>query len=682
MIATLAWLLMAAAQDGPSVDLRHGDLKVSENRRFLVHADGTPFFWLGDTAWELFHRLTREETERYLENRRAKRFTVIQAVALAELDGLNAPNAYGQKPLVDNDPLKPNEEYWKHVDWVVKKAEEKGLYIGLLPTWGDKVTKMWGVGPEIFNVENTRAYGKWIATRYKDASNLIWINGGDRPADKSAEIWRALAAGLREGDGGRHLITFHPPGGRTSSAWFHNDDWLALNMLQTGHSRNTDSAARIDADYRREPTKPVLDGEPTYEDHPLSFNPKNGYATALDVRKYLYWDLFAGACGHTYGCHNIWQMWTPDRKPISWAHTPWTESLDLPAAGQLRHARALLESRPYLSRIPDQSMVVSGDRVRATRGDGYALVYFPYGKPATLALGKVSGEKLNAWWMDPRDGTHLPIGEIANTGSREFVPPSSDLDWVLVLDDASRKFALLGVKGNLPPTVTLGSPGALTAPASVTLIATASDADGQVAKVEYFVGTDKIGEGAAATWKVEQPGYYLLSARATDDRGATSTSTVKVAVGPLDFVFHRGINLNGPALTIDGHAWEGKDAPDVGYTGNAFENQAVPLVPPTDPARATMLRSSIFDPKGSNVVVKGLPAGIVQVYLYIWEDNDPATFDISLQGAVVETGVVSGKAGEWKKLGPWVASVKDGSLKIQCSAGDANLSGLEIWRLK
>ena len=230
--------------------------------------------------------------------------------------------------------------------------------------------------------------------------------------------------------------------------------------------------------------------------------------------------------------------------------------------------------------------------------------------------------------------------------------------------------------------MTLEAPGPLTAPASVTLTATAADADGKVARIEYFLGAEKIGEGPTATWKAEKPGSYDVSARATDDHGATATSSLRVMVGPLDFVFHRAINLNGPALTIDGHAWEGKDAPDYGFTGSAFENQAVPLVPATDPERSTMLRSSVYDPKGSNVTVKGLPAGLVQVYLYIWEDNDPATFDVTVQGSVVEAGVVSGKAGEWRKLGPYVTESRDGALKIACSPGDANLSGLEVWRLK
>ena len=138
---------------GPSADFSHGKLKVSDNKRFLVYEDGTPFYYLGDTGWELFHRLNKEETEKYLENRRAKGFTVIQAVALAELDGLNTPNAEGNKPLIDNDPLKPNEAYFAHVDWVIKKAEEKGIFIGLLPTWGDKVDPRNGVKVRRYSIK-------------------------------------------------------------------------------------------------------------------------------------------------------------------------------------------------------------------------------------------------------------------------------------------------------------------------------------------------------------------------------------------------------------------------------------------------------------------------------------------------------------------------------------------------
>ena len=257
--------------------IAEGQLRVSENNRFLQTEDGRPFFWLGDTAWELFHRLTREEAEKYLKNRADKGFTVIQAVALAELDGLHDPNPYGELPLENDDPTKPREAYFQHVDFIIRKAEQLGLYVGLLPTWGDKVFKdRWGTGPEIFTVENAKVYGKWIGNRYKNQKNIIWILGGDRnPRNESdVAIWRAMAAGIEEGVGGHHkaLMTFHPQpnsledGG--SSKWFHKDAWLDFNMFQTGHCRENNVWDLMNFVYRLTPVKPVLDGETLYEDHP------------------------------------------------------------------------------------------------------------------------------------------------------------------------------------------------------------------------------------------------------------------------------------------------------------------------------------------------------------------------------------------------------------------------------
>src|SRR3954447_13783215 len=147
-------------------------LKVSDNKRFLVTADGKPFFYLGDTAWELFHRLAREEAEAYLKNRAPKGFTHIPAVILAEEDGLHAPNANGDVPLIGDDPAKPNEKYFEHVDFIVKRAGELGLYIGMLPTWGDKWNLGKRTGPEIFTPENAGSYARWLAMRYKTATNI------------------------------------------------------------------------------------------------------------------------------------------------------------------------------------------------------------------------------------------------------------------------------------------------------------------------------------------------------------------------------------------------------------------------------------------------------------------------------------------------------------------------------
>ena len=442
-------------------------LKVSENKRFLVKEDGSPFFWLGDTAWELFHRLNREEADRYLKNRADKGFTVIQAVALAELEGHADPNPYGHLPLTDLDPSKPavkdgpNNDYWDHVDYVVDKANSLGLTIGFLPTWGrywhDK-TKEAGDKP-LFNAQNAAAYGEWLGKRYKDRPNIVWVVGGDRTVenDEQKEVIRAMARGLRKGDGGAHLITFHPRGGSGSAEVFHNDDWLDFNMRQNGHV--IEFTGRYDAtavDYARTPVKPVLDGEPIYEDHPVSFNiQKLGHSTAADVRRPLYWNLFQGAFGHTYGHHSVWQMYGEKRKPINAPLMPWSEAIDQPGAGQMQYGRKLIESRPFLTRVPDDGVIVpdkvptnvpgaGSRRFVATRdADGtYAMVYAPISRPFSVRMDKIKGGKVKAWWFNPRNGEAAAIGEFPNTGTRQFSPPEKGetLDWVLVLDDASKNY--------------------------------------------------------------------------------------------------------------------------------------------------------------------------------------------------------------------------------------------------
>jgi hypothetical protein len=462
----LFWLLLAALAlaSSPPAQAALPKLQVSENRRFLATEDGRPFFYLGDTAWELFHRLNREEADRYLEDRAKKGFNVVQAVALAELDGLNAPNAYGHRPLVNNNPLQPdikegpNNDYWDHVDYIINKANSLGIYVGLLPTWGDKWNKKWGVGGLQFTPDMAAAYGEWLGKRYRD-KGILWILGGDRPVenDEHRAIIRAMARGLRQGDGGAHLMTFHPPGGAGSSQWFHQEDWLDFNMRQNGHA--VDYTGRYDqtrADYNRTPIKPVIDGEPIYEDHPINFAAdKQGHSTAADVRRPFYWDVFSGACGHTYGHHSVWQMWATNHQPINNPLMPWHEAIQQPGAAQMQHGKRLILSRPYFTRIPDDDVIVT-DRVAtsvpgagryrfvATRDSAgsYAMVYAPLGRAFKVRMNKITGPTVRAWWFNPRTGAAQRIGEFPNTGERTFVPPDAGevLDWVLVLDDAAKNY--------------------------------------------------------------------------------------------------------------------------------------------------------------------------------------------------------------------------------------------------
>jgi hypothetical protein len=444
-------------------------LKVSDNKRFLVTEDGKPFFYLGDTAWELFHRLNRDQADRYLEKRAKQGFTIIQAVAVAELEGHTDPNPYGNVPFLELDPTRPDKDYWAHVDYIVDKANKLGLTIGFLPTWGsywhDKVRN----GKPLFTPANAAVYGEWLGQRCKEKA-VIWILGGDRSvdSDEQKEIIRAMARGLRKGDGGAHLMTFHPVGGAGSSQWFQNDDWLDFNMRQNGHvAEFTGRYAKTRIDYGRKPIKPVVDGEPLYEDHPLSFNAKAlGHSLAADVRRPLYWDLFSGACGHTYGHHSVWQMWQPGRTPINSPLMPWSKALDQPGANQMQYARQLLESRPFLTRIPDDSLVVTDAVPTSVPGEGryrfvgtrdssgsYALIYVPGGRPFKVRMDKISGAKVKAWWFNPRNGEPTAIGEFANTGEREFTSPDAGdgLDWVLVLDDAAEKFPPPGQSKGVGP---------------------------------------------------------------------------------------------------------------------------------------------------------------------------------------------------------------------------------------
>ncbi|MBC8138030.1 MAG: glycoside hydrolase family 140 protein [Fibrella sp.] len=423
-------------------------LRVSENRRFLQQSDGTPFFYLGDTAWELFHRLSFEEADHYLTDRAAKGFTVIQCVALAELDGIRTPNENGDTPFINEDPTQPNEAYWKHVDCVIARIAELGMVSGVLPTWGDKWNKAWGAGPEFFTPENARTYGHFLGSRYKDTPSLLWILGGDRSIDNETHlaIIRAMSAGITAGDGGAHLQTFHPQGQQTSSQHLHNDDWLAFNMYQTGHMFDRDNYNSVAADFTLTPTKPCLDAEPGYEDHPNAWKPETGYFDDYECRKWLWWAVLAGACGHTYGCHPIWQFYEKGkREPVGYVRNNWQDALHFPGSSQMRHAKDLLLTHPYFSRIPDQSLIVSDTydgkpvrthHIQASRDENgtYAIVYSASGQPFTVDMTKFSGTA-KAAWFDPRSGKTESIGEFTNTGTQEFTPPGNGRgsDWVLTL---------------------------------------------------------------------------------------------------------------------------------------------------------------------------------------------------------------------------------------------------------
>jgi hypothetical protein len=224
----------------------------------------------------------------------------------------------------------------------------------MMPAWGDKLVgahaeNWFADGPFIINSDNGRAYSRWLANRYKQQPNIIWVLGGDKLPVGFEATWQAMAAGLQEGDGGAHLISFYPRGDHSSSEWFHAERWLNFNMLMSNHKRrDLDNGAMIARDYALEPPKPCMDASPRYEDHPIGWKTANGYFDDNDVRQAAYWAVFAGAAGHTYGANPVWQMMAPGRRGISSPRRSWYEALDLPGAWNMLVLRRLMESRPLL----------------------------------------------------------------------------------------------------------------------------------------------------------------------------------------------------------------------------------------------------------------------------------------------------------------------------------------------
>jgi hypothetical protein len=422
-------------------------LRVSENGRYLEWNDGKPFFYLGDTAWELFHRLDREEANLYLQNRAEKGFTVIQAVVLAERDGLNDPNPYGAAPLIDNDPAKPNEEYFEHVDFIVDRAASLGLVMGILPTWGSYWSSL---NPDnvIFDEKNAYVYGLFLGKRYIDKP-IVWILGGDRNITNDTErrIVQAMAKGLKDGDQGNHLITFHPMGPGLSSDYFHEAAWLDFNMFQSSHgAHDHDNGLFAAHDYGLTPAKPTIDGEPRYEHIQVGFYfdgfNRHDRFDDYDARQAAYWSILSGACGHTYGNNNIWQMYSEEHSPVLGASVPWYEAIDHPGAFQMGMLRKLFTKWSFHKLVPDTEIIVDGPesggaKIKAALAtDGtYLIVYSPRGAQFTIDKSKLNGNRLAEIWFDPRYGVEYKIHASGTKGIQTYTPPTNGRgnDWILII---------------------------------------------------------------------------------------------------------------------------------------------------------------------------------------------------------------------------------------------------------
>ena len=456
----------------------NGRLKVSANSQYLVHENGTPFFWLGNTAWLMPERLNRDEVEFYLNREREEGYNVEQIQVLNAIPTYNIYGAQANDDTFDfnqftNSPQTSSSSpwrgigrgssygYWEHLDYIVDMAASQGIYIAMDCIWGSQISKM--------TPGKAAKYGQFLGERYKDKPNIIWMIGGDIMGDKGMESWDALARAIRAADP-NHLMTFHPRG-RTTSAWWYNDrEWLDFNMFQSGHRRygqrngdgdytirdNTeednwryvgmsfgDPAEQIEGREVKGPRKPVIDGEPSYEDIPQGLHDfSQPRWQDCDVRRYAYWAVFAGCFGHTYGHNSIMQFMRPGVLPSFGAEKPWWDALNDPGYRQMKYLKKLMTALPFTEGRCDQSVIASAngeryDRLIATRGNDYLLVYNYSGRPMTVDLTKISGKKKKVWLMNPADGSLKYLGEYDNKKA-DFA--SNPGDRVLIAVDTQKNY--------------------------------------------------------------------------------------------------------------------------------------------------------------------------------------------------------------------------------------------------
>ena len=441
----------------------NGKLMVSSNNRYLQFENGRPFFWLGDTGWLVPQHLDRSEVEYYFNKCRRAGYNMVQ---IQVMDAVPSYNIYGQQSLPYGwDFSKADPEgvysYWDHLDYIVRKAEQNGIYIGMVAIWGSQVQA------GNINAEQAKAYGKFLAERYKNNPNIIWIIGGDIQGNIHPEVWDALATSIKSIDN-KHLMTFHPRGRYTSAKWWSKASWMDFHTFQSGHrkygqrmgnkdypipdSAEEDNWMYVDSTWAYKPIKPVLDDEPSYEDIPKGLHDANEARWQdYDVRRYAYWSVFAGSCGHTYGHNAIMQMLKPGY-PTGYGSDgtvkSWYQALEDPGYNQMQYITDLMLSFPYFERVPDQSIIVGKngvkyDRLIATRGKDFMLIYNYNSNVMKIDLRKISGKKKLLWWFNPSDGAISFIGTADNkiiTVSPQIEKSDKVNDRVLIAIDAEKNY--------------------------------------------------------------------------------------------------------------------------------------------------------------------------------------------------------------------------------------------------
>jgi len=405
----------ARPMKSPLIPSRVAPIRISPNGRYFVDRSGSPWFWLGDTQWHLFRSFKLEDVQAIIQNRKAKGFGAL-LIMLMGYEGDPVANVHGDLPWIDNDPSRPNERYFEHVDAAMRIACELDM-IQVLGVYHKSQARYHTPG-------KAEALATWIARRYRDVPQIIWSMYPEA-RNQYAPVVQAIARGLQHGDGGAHMISVHPDPSPQSSSFLHDQPWLAFNMLQTCIDIEL-IQPMVAADYGMTPIKPVVMAEGGYEG--VEFNRP---FTPLDIRRQAWWTHLAGG-HHVYGHNDHYRL----------LHQ-WREWIDAPGSLHLRTFRDIATSlKAWWNLIPDQSIIASSADVGAdltvaarSQASDWALVYFASPGSRTIRMDRIrSADTIVTSWIHPITGDRSMAGEFPYTKPVEFTPPQSWEDALLLME--------------------------------------------------------------------------------------------------------------------------------------------------------------------------------------------------------------------------------------------------------
>jgi len=401
---------------GTNVLYQHGPIRVARDSRHFAHADGTPFFWLGDTWWKnLCKRMTWEGFQELTADRKAKGFTVVQIVCGAYPDEGPFEDRWeneGGKPYETRDFSRMNPVYFDFADRRIRHLVEAGIVPAIVGGWGRGDCD----GMKLAGVEGIKRHWRHLIARY-GAYPAIWIIGGE----SEGPLWTEVARHVRKTDPYRHPATMHPHHSGRSSVT--DETVIGFDMLQTGHgdwNAATGAIPKLKAAYARTPAMPVMIGEYCYEGH---------MQTAFqDVQRYVFWaSMLSGSAGLTYGAAGVWHASVEGDPGLARNYdlTTWKEGMNYPGSTQLGLGKKLLEQFPWARFEPHPEWTEPGSFAAGIPGE-VRFIYMPkrgvYNWTGPVVRNLERGAPYHAFYFDPVSARRFDLGRVLNPGlaSRPF----------------------------------------------------------------------------------------------------------------------------------------------------------------------------------------------------------------------------------------------------------------------